>query len=68
MVRLYLGILRKDGRLAQAIETYRSAIEARKTNDEVYSRLGKAYLRDDLDNAIVAMERAASKNSTDLKT
>jgi tetratricopeptide (TPR) repeat protein len=34
--------------------------------DEVYSRLGKAYLRvNDLDNAIIAMETAASKNPTD---
>ncbi len=68
MVRLYLGITQeKQGAWRQAIETYRSAIEAKITTDEVYSRLGKAYLRvNDLDNAIMAMEKAGSKNPTDL--
>jgi len=67
MVRLYLGITQeRQGAWRQAIETYRNAIDARITTDEVYSRLGKAYLRvNDLDNAIIAMETAASKNPTD---
>ncbi len=68
MVRLYLGITQeRQGSWRQAIETYRSAIEANVASDEVYSRLGKAYLRvNDLDNAILAMERAGGKNPRDL--
>jgi arylsulfatase A-like enzyme/Flp pilus assembly protein TadD len=68
MVRLYLGITQeKQGAWRQAIETYRSAIEARVTTDEMYSRLGKAYLQvHDLANAIIAMEKAGSINPRDL--
>jgi arylsulfatase A-like enzyme/tetratricopeptide (TPR) repeat protein len=69
MLRLYLGITEeRQGAWRQAIETYRSAIEANIATDEVYSRLGKAYLRmNDINNAIIAMETAARKNPTDLE-
>jgi arylsulfatase A-like enzyme/Tfp pilus assembly protein PilF len=68
MLRLYLGITQeRQGAWRQAIETYRSAIEAKITTDEIYSRLGKAYLRvNDIESAIIAMETAARKNPTDL--
>ena len=68
LVWLYLGIAQeRQGAWRQAIETYRGAIEAKLASDEMYSRLGKAYLRvHELHNAIMAMEKAGSKNPTDL--
>jgi choline-sulfatase len=68
LIRLYLAMAQeKLGNWRRVIETYRSAIEANLGSDQIFSRLGKAYLRvHDLDNAIVAMEKAGSTNPADL--
>jgi tetratricopeptide (TPR) repeat protein len=51
-----------------AIDTYLETIQTGAATDQIFSRLGKAYLRiRDLDNAVDAMEKANSMNPTDLE-
>jgi tetratricopeptide (TPR) repeat protein len=68
LVRLYLGMAQeKQGDWRRVIETYRTAVEAGLVTDQIFSRLGKAYLRaHNLDDAIESMEKAGGMNPADL--
>jgi tetratricopeptide (TPR) repeat protein len=68
MVRLYLGMtLEKLNNWKRAAEVYQGGVERGTATSEIFSRLGKVYLRlRELDGAIAAMEKASSLNPTDL--
>ena len=69
LARFYLATAQeklKDWR--GAIGTYLGTIQIGAATDQIFSRLGKAYLQiQDLGSAVDAMEKASSMNSTDLE-
>jgi len=67
LARFYLATVQeKPGNWRRAIDTYRGTIRIAAATDQLFSRLGKAYLRvHDLENAVSAMEKASSMNPTD---
>ncbi len=57
----------KMGRYERAVQVYQRAVDLQLGTDQIYSRLGKAYLRlHQLEKAIEAMARASAINVTDL--
>jgi choline-sulfatase len=57
----------KLGQFQRAVGVYQQAIDLRLGTDQIYSRLGKDYLRlHQLDKAVDAMARASEINPTDL--
>ena len=69
LARFYLATAQeKLGDWNRAIETYQATVQMGAATDQIFSRLGKAYLRvHDLGNAVSAMEKASSLNPTDLE-
>ncbi len=65
---LYLATaFEKMGNWRRAVQVYQHAIDLKLASDQIYSRLGKAYLRlHQLDQAARAMARADEINPTDL--
>ena len=69
LARFYLATAQeKLGDWRRAIEIYRGTVKLGVATDQIFSRLGKAYLRvHDLGNAVSAMEKASSMNPTNLE-
>jgi arylsulfatase A-like enzyme/Flp pilus assembly protein TadD len=68
LVHIYLATaLEKTGQLERAVATYQHAVDLKLGTDQIYSRLGKVYLRlHQLDKAVDAMTRGMELNPTDL--
>ncbi len=68
LAHIYLATaLEKMGQLERAVETYQDAVDLKLGTDQIYSRLGKVYLRlHQLDKAVDAMTHGAELNPTDL--
>ena len=68
LVHIYLATaLEKTGQLERAVQTYQHAIDLKLGTDQIYSPLGKVYLRlHELDKAVDAMTHGMELNPTDL--
>jgi arylsulfatase A-like enzyme/Flp pilus assembly protein TadD len=69
LARLYLATAQENlGKWQAAIDTYRGTIQVGTATIEIYSRLGRAYLRvHNLEKAVPMMEEANRLNPTDLE-